>query len=71
MSREQMLDLGQKALELVVERIESLPGENVWEGEFRQALEDQLLEAPPEDGRPAAEVVEKACARGSAVHAAP
>ena len=60
MSREQMLDLGQKALELVVERIESLPGENAWEGEFRQVLEDQLLEDPPEDGRAAAEVIERA-----------
>ncbi len=60
MSREQMLDLGQKALELVVERIESLPGENAWDGEFRQVLENQLVEDPPEDGRPAAEVVERA-----------
>ena len=60
MSREQMLDLGQKALELVVERIESLPGENAWEGEFRQVLEDQLFEDPPEDGRPPAEVIERA-----------
>ena len=60
MSREQMLDLGQKALELVVGRIESLPGENAWEGEFRQVLEDQLLEDPPEDGKPAAEVIERA-----------
>ena len=60
MSRGQMLDLGQKALELVVERIENLPGENAWEGEFRQVLEDQLLEDPPEDGRPAEEVIERA-----------
>ncbi|MCY4503133.1 MAG: pyridoxal-dependent decarboxylase, partial [Alphaproteobacteria bacterium] len=60
MPREQMLDLGQKALELLVERIESLPGENAWEGEFRQVLEDQLLEDPPEDGRPPAEVMERA-----------
>ena len=60
MSRGQMLDLGQKALELVVERIENLPGENAWEGEFRQVLEDQLLEDPPEDGRPASEVIERA-----------
>ncbi len=60
MSREQMLDLGQRALELVVERIESLSGENAWEGEFRQVLEDQLLEDAPEDGRPAAEVIERA-----------
>ena len=60
MSREQMLDLGQKALELVVERIQSLPGNNAWEGEFRQVLENQLLEDPPEDGRAAAEVIERA-----------
>ena len=60
MSRGQMLDLGQKALELVVERIESLPGENAWEGEFRQVLEDQLFEDPPEHGRPAGEVIERA-----------
>ena len=60
MSREQMLDLGQKALELVVERIQSLPGENAWDGEFRQVLEDRLLEDPPEDGRAAAEVIERA-----------
>ena len=59
MSRAQMLDLGQKALELVVERMECLPGENAWEGEFRQVLEDQLIEDPPEDGRPAAEVTER------------
>ncbi len=60
MSREQMLDLGQKALELVVERIQSLPGENAWDGEFRQVLEDRLSEDPPEDGRAAAEVIERA-----------
>ena len=60
MPPEQMLDLARRAAELVVERIESLPGENAWEGEFRQALEDQLMEAPPEDGRPAAEVIERA-----------
>ena len=60
MSRAQMLDLGRRALELVVERMESLPGENAWEGEFRQVLEDQLLEDAPEDGRPAAEVIERA-----------
>ena len=59
-SRGQMLDLGQKVLELVVERIESLPGENAWEAEFRQVFEDLLLEDPPEDGRPAAEVIERA-----------
>ena len=28
-------------------------------GKFRQILADQLMEAPPEDGRPAAEVLEQ------------
>ena len=60
MPRAQMLDLASKAAEIVVDRMESLPGENAWEGEFRQVLEDQLLEDAPEDGRPAAEVIERA-----------
>ena len=59
MSREQMLEFGRKALELVVERTESLPGENAWDGEFRRVLEERLLEAPPEEGRPVDEVIEK------------
>ena len=44
MPRAQMLDLARKAAEIVVDRMESLPGENAWEGEFRQVLEDQLSE---------------------------
>ena len=60
MSRGQMIELGQKALELVVERIEGLPGENAWEGDFRQVLEDQLMGDPPEEGRPADEIAERA-----------
>ena len=59
MSRAQMLDLARRTAELVVERIEKLPGEIAWDGEFRQALNDQLMEGPPEDGRPAAEVIER------------
>ncbi len=60
MAPELMLDLARRAAELVVERIERLPGENAWDGDFRQGLEDQLLEEPPEAGRPAAEVLEQA-----------
>ncbi len=59
MSREQMLDLGQRALGVVIERIENLPGESAWEGGFREVLEDRLLEGPPEDGRCADEVIER------------
>ncbi len=32
---------------------------NAWDGEFRQVLEEQFLKAPPEDGRPAEEVLER------------
>ncbi len=60
MAPEQMLALARKAVELLVERIERLPGRDAWEGDFRQGLEDQLLEEPPEAGRPAVEVLEQA-----------
>ena len=60
MPPEQMLDLAHKAAELVVERIDGLPRENAWEGEFRRELEQWLLKEPPEVGRPAAEVLEQA-----------
>ena len=56
----EMLDLAHKVAELLVERSENLPGDNAWEGEFRQVLDEQLLEEPPEEGRPAAEVIDKA-----------
>ncbi len=54
-----MLDLARKAAELVVARIGRLPQENAWDGEFRQILADQLMEAPPEHGRPAEDVLEQ------------
>ncbi len=60
MSPEQMLALARKTAELVVQRIENLPGEGAWEGEFRRELEDQLLKDPPEDGRSASQVIEQA-----------
>ena len=59
MAPELMLDLARKAAEILVERTEHLPGEDAWEGDFRQGLEEQLLENPPENGRPAAEVLEQ------------
>ena len=60
MAPELMLDLARRAEELVVERIEGLPGKGAWDGEFRQDLEARLMEDPPEDGRPAAQVIERA-----------
>ena len=60
MSPEVMLELAQRTAELIVERLESLPEEGAWEGDFRQELEARLGEDPPENGRPAAEVLEHA-----------
>ena len=60
MPPEVMLDLARTTAELVVERIASLPRENAWEGDFRRGLEEQLMEDPPEDGRPAEEVLKRA-----------
>ena len=60
MTPDVMLALARKAAELVVERIENLPRGNAWDGEFKQALETQLMEDPPEAGRPAEEVLERA-----------
>ena len=58
-----MLDLARKATQLVVKRIEGLPGENAWDGDFQQVLEQELLEDPPEVGRPATEVMERAASK--------
>ena len=55
MAPEEMLNLAHRAAELLVERIEKLPGEGAWDGDFQQELEKQLMEAPPEDGKPAME----------------
>ena len=60
MPPEMMLELAHKTAGLIVERIEGLSSESPWEGDFRQELEAQLVEDPPEEGRPAAEVLERA-----------
>ena len=59
MAPELMLDLARQTAELLVDRIRNLPEEGAWDGEFSQGLEDQLLEAPPEEGRPASEVIDR------------
>ena len=58
MEPERMPDLARRAAEFVVQRIENLPDDTAWEGEFKQGLEDQLMQDPPEEGRPAEEVLE-------------
>jgi len=59
MAPELMLELARKAAELLVARTETLPGENAWDGEFRQGLEKLLLKDPPEAGRSPEEVIEQ------------
>ncbi|MCY4643505.1 MAG: aminotransferase class V-fold PLP-dependent enzyme [Bacteriovoracales bacterium] len=57
MSSELMLDLARQAAELTVERIKGLSKEGVWEGEFRQVLEEQWSREVPERGKSAQEVL--------------
>ena len=60
MAPETMRELAHHVTEILVERIERLPGERVWEGDFKDVLAYQLAEDPPETGRPAREVVDRA-----------
>ena len=60
MSREEMTELARRTVEHLVERVDGLGDDQAWDGDFQRALEDKLLEAPPEDGHPAAEVIDRA-----------
>ncbi len=60
MSPEEMLNLAHQTAELLIKRIEKLPGEDAWDGDFQQELEGRLLEEPPETGQSAMEVIERA-----------
>ena len=60
MAPEFMLELAHRASEILVERIKGLPAEDAWDGDFRHALEESLLEDPPEQGQPAGDVLERA-----------
>ena len=57
MTPQSMRQLGTAAMELLIERIDGLGDAAAWDGEFRQILEDRLGSVPPENGRPAAEVL--------------
>ena len=59
MAPELMLELARRAAELLVHRIEGLPEEGAWDGDFQKELEDRLMEDPPEEGRPPAEVIDR------------
>ena len=60
MAPDEMLDLARRTAELLVERTENLAASGAWDGEFKQGLEQLLPPEPPEQGRPAEEVLETA-----------
>ena len=60
MAPETMRELAHHVTEILVQRIDRLPGDRVWEGDFKDALAQQLAEDPPETGRPARGVVDRA-----------
>ncbi len=60
MAPDRMLDLARQAAELLVERLENLPEHEAWDGDFRTSLADRLVEEPPEEGRAAEAVIERA-----------
>ena len=60
MTPDEMLDLANRAAQLLVDRIENESQGDAWDGEFREGLESMLLEDPPETGQPASEVLDRA-----------
>lgn len=59
MPRRAMLELAHEAAELLVDWNTQLHDKDAWEGDFHQALEEELKADPPEHGRPAREVLEQ------------
>ena len=60
MSPELMMASALRAAELVIERVQNLPDKPAWRGGSRSELEAIMREEPPEEGRPAEEVIERA-----------
>ena len=60
MAPETMRELAHHVADILIERNVRLPRERAWEGDFRDALADRLDEDPPETGRPAREVIDRA-----------
>ncbi|MXW49866.1 MAG: aminotransferase class I/II-fold pyridoxal phosphate-dependent enzyme [Gammaproteobacteria bacterium] len=57
MTPESMRRLANAATEALIERTGRLNDAKAWDGEFREVLKDRLGSLPPEDGRPAEEVL--------------
>ena len=60
LARQEMLDLGNKVSEILVDRVKNLPAQDAWDGEFRKELDARLMESAPENGRSAEAVIDQA-----------
>ena len=60
MTPEAMRELALAAVDAVVDRVDGLAQDRPWRGASRSELEPLLREPPPEEGRPAQEVMERA-----------
>lgn len=59
MSPQEMGELAARVTKVLIERITGLDNSNAWDGEFREVLEGELSGPPPENERPAEEVLEQ------------
>ena len=60
MAPEEMRELAHHVTDILVERVEGLESGRAWEGDFKDALARRLDEDPPETGRPARDVIDRA-----------
>jgi glutamate/tyrosine decarboxylase-like PLP-dependent enzyme len=60
LSPERMRELAHLAAELIVDRVERLPGEPAWMGGTREELEPLMAGGPPEEGTSPEEVIRRA-----------
>ena len=60
MAPDMMRKLAHHVADILIGRNVRLPGERAWKGDFKDAPADGLGEDPPETGRPARDVVDRA-----------
>ena len=60
MAPDEMRELAHHVTDILVKRVEGLRSGRAWEGDFKDALAQRLDEDPPETGRPARDVIDRA-----------
>ena len=60
MAPEMMRELAHHVADILIRRNVRLPGERAWKVDFKDAPADRLGEDPPETGRPARDVIDRA-----------